>query len=403
MLSSINGFSLSDLTHYGYQSEAQAPTTQTENPYTKENNEKTYNKTLNNIKERYASFNSEAETGYNAEPGLVGNIRDISKEDIIAIMMHIRDNNTLLEECCKNSAKSPFFDKFYLMKDPEQGWNLRLHNFNARGSGLGGDDSPHYHRWTLASKPIHGGYINIKYDELEITASTKQEHIYNKYKMGGTDVQQSGSNKREVACLGQKAMVPKEYTPYLKDSVNHFSIEQAHSVKTFSEHFGSTVTLAHTSSSKKAESFAFEKNELQDIPQVRYTSSEEFKIRLEREIAFLQVMQLKDDLLSYLHNKFDKNPKELTPAENIHRIDSSEPNYIETSLLSAIAIYCIQKENGIESCEFSEDTTRFIDAKLAFIKKEYLDKVIEFNQEDQWAKRFKIDFDLNTELALLQR
>jgi len=38
------------------------------------------------------------------------------------------------------------------MSNPQQGWKLRLHTYSIRGQGLGGEDSPHYHRWTLASK-----------------------------------------------------------------------------------------------------------------------------------------------------------------------------------------------------------------------------------------------------------
>jgi hypothetical protein len=59
------------------------------------------------------------------------------------------------------------------MSNPQQGWKLRLHSYTIQGSGLGGEDSPHYHRWTLASKVFAGGYLNKEYLEGTVSIDTE--------------------------------------------------------------------------------------------------------------------------------------------------------------------------------------------------------------------------------------
>ncbi|WP_146131928.1 hypothetical protein [Chromobacterium amazonense] len=372
-------------------------------PYTKEECEEAYSRVFNQIKDRYAAFDQKSEIGFGEQQGLkglTGNIHDVSKEDICKIMMHIHDNEVLLEQCCNNSAKSPFFDKFYLMKDPDQNWNLRLHHFNARGSGLGGDDSPHYHRWTLASKPLQGGYINVNYEEKEISPETDEQHKYSKYLLGATDAQSSKVG-RQIQPLGQSEMKPVKYTLFEEGSTNHFPITDPHSVLTQPKHFGSTVTLAHTGKPVHESSFAFEKGDLKDIPQMRFDSISEFKSHLEKEIAFLQATQLKDDLLEHLNGK---NPSTLTKHEIDHLCDSKEPNYLETSFFSALAIYNMAKAENEPSHEFSPDTSKFLDERLQHINVEALNEVIKFNQEDLFNPdtRFVTDFSVADEISRLR-
>lgn len=78
-------------------------------------------------------------------------------------------NNHLLSETEKmnyqktidsQTKTARLFNKFYLINDQKQGWNLRLHVQYAQDNGLGGEASPHYHRWTLDSKILTGGYCN---------------------------------------------------------------------------------------------------------------------------------------------------------------------------------------------------------------------------------------------------
>lgn len=370
-------------------------------PYTQEECEQTYHRVLNQIKMRYAGFDQKNEVGFAGKQGITGDIDDIKKQDICKVMMHIRDNEYLLEKCCNNSAKSPFFDKFYLMTDPDQKWNLRLHHFNARGSGLGGDDSPHYHRWTLASKPLQGGYINVSYAEKELSPETDEQHKYSKYLLGATSSQSSRIG-RPIQSLGESEMKPINYTLFKEGNTNHFPINDAHSVLTQPKYFGSTITLAHTGKSVHESSFAFEKGDLKEIPQVRFDSIPEFKSHLEKEIAFLQVMDLKDALFDYLNQK---SPNKLTRQEFAHLRDGKEPNYLETSFFSALAIYDLAKSGNEPSQEFSPETSKFLDERLKTIDRDALNAVIKFNQEDLFnpETRFVTDFNIHNEISRLRK
>ena len=369
-------------------------------------NRRIYDGVYSRISDRYKEFDQAAEVGYAGKVGLTGSIEDLTPREVIAILSHIRDDDKLLSECSGNSAKSPFFDKFYLMRNSEQKWNLRLHRFNVRGSGLGGEDSPHYHRWTLASKPIQGGYVNVNYKETDISRKTVLAHQYNKYQLGATDAQTVGS-ARDVASLGRRAMVPvKAQVYHAGGGANHFPIEEPHSVNTFAQHFGSTVTLAHTGKSVKEESFAFEKAEMKTIPQKRYVNVEFFKARLEQEIALLQVLTLKDELIDHLREKLRRDPGGLTTYEHRHINDCTAPNYLETSLLPSLATYQLQRHENRPSYEFSASTSEFLEEKLRDIDAYALKSVIAFNQEDLYQRpenaRLSVDFDFEAAYQGLQ-
>lgn len=79
-------------------------------------------------------------------------------------------------------------------------------------------------------------------------------------------------------------------------------------------------------------------------------------------------------------------------------MDYNEPNYIETSLLPALAIYQMEVHNGIESHEFSEATTVLITTELAEINSDALEKLISNNQNDLLDKQLTIEIN-NEELA----
>jgi hypothetical protein len=370
-----------------------------ESPYSPQKNQQAYDRIYNQISARYAHFDQGKETGFQGGLGLTSDISDITKKDIVGAMMHIRDDDKLLEQCFRDSTASPLFDKIYLMKNPEQAWNLRIHHYNARGSGLGGEDSPHYHRWTLATASLTGGYVNVNYAESEVKEDSNQEHIYNKYLLGSTASQTSTKN-REVVFLGKKIMEPVHSEIYSEGRMNHFPIEEPHSVKTFPNYFGSTLTFAHTGAPVNDTSYAFEKSDLEAIPQLRYTDVNEFRANLDKEITFLQVLDLKDDFKNFLAKK-NESGVELTNHEMGHQHDSCESNYVETSLLSTLAIYDMEKINGVEHREFAPDTVKFLDGKLAHINMDALRDIIAFNQEDLLSRRFTVSVDSDSELGKL--
>ncbi len=355
------------------------------NEYTPESNQAAYERIYSQITERYINFDPITEIGYGNSAGITSNIEGISKKSLIGAMMHIRDNELLLKECRSNSRSAPFFDKFYLMSNKESGWNLRLHFFNAKSNGLGGEDSPHYHRWTLASQVLTGGYCNRNYDEQssEQIYGNNHRHIYDKYQLASTN-SQGASDSRDVKSLGKKAMIPIKAEIFDRDSLNHFPIALPHSVQTMPRYFGSTVTFAHTSASQYPDSFSFKKpkelgKDLDSLPEKRADNDPKFKENFDKAIVTLQLLKLQDELKSVLEMKWEDGEK-LTEYERSHQYDSYERNYLETSLLSALAIYKMEKENNIPHREFSSYTVKFLDKALASMNQKALDQLIENNQ-----------------------
>ncbi|MNL33084.1 hypothetical protein D3C87_1549760 [compost metagenome] len=94
----------------------------------------------------------------------------------------------------------------------------------------------------------------------------------------------------------------------------------------------------------------------------------------------------------------------LSPREENHLKDFYEPNYVETSLLPALAIYRMESINGIEHLEFSEDTARLIESKLSEIEKDSFESLVSNNQSDLWEQRLTIEInDVNLARQLNQR
>lgn len=305
--------------------------------------------------------------------------------------MHIRDTPDLLEVCKNSSRSSQLFDKFYLMSNEEQGWNLRLHLFSAQGNGLGGDDTPHYHRWTLASEVLAGGYCNRTYKESSAISTVHSRHVYDKYRLGPTK-EQSSMDKRSAEPLGQAVLQPSKAQIYDRDSLNHFPIEEPHSVQTMPSHFGSTITLAHTSKPQKNTSIAFERrgDNLTDLPLRRGANDPNFLAKFDKAIAHIQILKLQDDLRKFFEAKWERGEK-LTVRECAHQYDSYERNYVETSLLSALRIFMMERDNGEPHQEFSPDTAAMLDRELATIDPRALDSLINENQHNLERALFSID------------
>ncbi|MGN8273835.1 hypothetical protein [Pseudomonas sp. SMN5] len=352
--------------------------------------EKTYQKVFSMISDRYEHFRPETESGFQQSPGVTADIEPISKKDLIDILEHIKSNDDLLANCKQNSAKAPFFSKFYLMSNPEQGWNLRLHSFNVRGSGLGEEDSPHYHRWTLASKVLAGGYINVEYKEGPKTDSTSQKNAFSKYELASSK-SQSSNEARTAKYISEAEMKPTGRTLYAEGDLNHFPIIKPHSVETHAAVMGTTMTLAHTSKAASDISISFKKNnDIKALPEIKIESKEAFISMLQDQITHLQVLVISDKLNTLLLAKFEAGAP-LTIGEEKHMTDYKEPNYIETSFLPALAVYQMEAHNGVEHREFSEDVAALIDDELIEINSEALEKLISNNQQDLFDKQLTIE------------
>ncbi|BAN53534.1 MULTISPECIES: hypothetical protein [Pseudomonas] len=360
-------------------------------------NERIYQNTFTMISERYQDFRPDTEVGFQQRPGVTADIEPISKKDLISILEHIKADDKLLNSCKNKSAKAAFFNKFYLMSNADQGWNLRLHSFNVRGSGLGEEDSPHYHRWTLASKILSGGYLNVNYQEGPKTDSTSQKDSFSKYELSSSKAQTS-AGARESRYISEAEMKVTNKTLYAQGGLNHFPIAQPHSVEAHAAVMGTTLTLAHTSKPAHDTSVSFKKsNNIETIPEIKIESNEAFKTMLQDQITHLQVLVLSDSLNTSLSAKFEQG-SQLTTGEEKHLADYKEPNYVETSLLPALAIYQMETLNNIEHSEFSDDTVALIDATLTEIDPESLDTLIANNQHDLYDKQLTIEID-DPELA----
>lgn len=377
--------------------ESSATSTVNEREPKTQHNEKTYQNVFTMISERYQHFRPDTELGFQQRPGVTADIESISKQNLISILEHIKTNDNLLESCKNNSAKAPFFNKFYLMSNPDQGWNLRLHSFNVRGSGLGEEDSPHYHRWTLASKVLAGGYLNINYQEGPKTESTPQKDTYSKYELSSSKSQIS-NEARNAKYISEAEMKPTEKTLYAQGDLNHFPIAKPHSVETHAATMGTTLTLAHTSKAASNTSITFKKTtNIEALPEIKIESNEAFMAMLQEQITHLQVLDMSDNLNKFLLSKFEQGAT-LSTGEEKHLADYKEPNYVETSLLPALAIYQMESLNGIEHNEFSEDTARLIDTELSEIECNSLNTLIATNQHDLFDKQLSVIID-DIELA----
>ena len=149
------------------------------------------------------------------------------------------------------------------------------------------------------------------------------------------------------------------------------------------------MTLAHTGVPTTDTSIAYYKEAFTSLPSLHFESVEAFKASIDLRIAQLQVLDLQDNLSTFL-NARQQNNEPLTPDETRHLRDTHEYNYVETSLLPALAIYNMEKINGIEHREFSADTAKFLDSQLSQINQRVLNTLIEGNQTDLMDQRLSL-------------
>ncbi|WP_338524096.1 hypothetical protein NUH87_31120 [Pseudomonas batumici] len=154
---------------------------------------------------------------------------------------------------------------------------------------------------------------------------------------------------------------------------------------------GTTLALAHTGKAVFDTSIAFEKmDDIEALSEMRVDSVETFIGMLQKQITHLQVLVLSDDLNSLLTSKFDQGAR-LTAGEEKHLNDYREPNYVETSLLPALAVYQMETLNKVEHLEFSKDTAKFIESKLSEIDHHFLENLIKGNQSDIFYNKLTVE------------
>lgn len=335
----------------------------------------TYKTVFNAIQERYKSFSQGTETGHEGMAGVTGDIADVKIGDLVSILRHIAANDDRRLDAARKSAISPLFEKIYLMESKEQGWNLRLHQFAPGGKAQGEEEMPHYHRWTLASKLLKGGYDNRNFREIPDSEATADEKLH-KYRLGPAP---AGASSRSMLHEGPVGMRITRDTLFHEGQVRHFPIALPHSVVDLSQHTGTGMTLAHTAKPVTDSSFTYRTSEnLNSVPQEQSASPQEFIASLHSKVAFLQLISLRDALHNHLK---EKDPRALTANEIRHLEDSSAPNYMETSLLPALAISNLAAREGAPSDEFSPETMKFLRDKLRKIDESSFADLIKANQQ----------------------
>ena len=193
-------------------------------------------------------------------------------------------------------------------------------------------------------------------------------------------------------------MTPINRTLYAQGDLKHFPKAIPHSVETHSAIMGTTITLAHTSKAVADTTFTFKRNNnAEAFPEIKIENNETFKHMLQNQITHLQVLVLSDDLNNLLSSKFEQDTP-LTSGEGKHFQDYKEPNYVETSLLPALAIYQMESLNNVEHIEFSKEAIDIIDAALIEIDSDALNALISSNQSDLFDKQLTIEID-DIELA----
>ncbi|PLZ03747.1 hypothetical protein CY652_05050 [Burkholderia sp. WAC0059] len=336
--------------------------------------EMTYRRVYETIQERYKAFSQENELGHGGKEGLTGNIDDISSGDLISILRHIATNDERRTAASIKSAVSPLFSKIYLMENKEQGWNLRSHLYSVGGGAQGAEERQHFHRWTLASAFMAGGFANRNYQKLP-ASEVDSADVLIEYKLEPTP---KNATRQKFIEIGPVGMPLTRQTMFKQGEVRHYPIDLPHSVGDTSQHTGTGLTLAHTGKAIKSTSTSYRtQSGITSEPLDKPASPEEFIASIHKEITLLQLQTLSNGLNRHLG---EKDPAKLTSQEKRHLEDYKAPNYLETSLMPAIAILHLAREAGTESAEFSPETARFINAQIRRIDEAPLDTLLKENQ-----------------------
>jgi hypothetical protein len=337
------------------------------------------------ISERYKDFSQPNETGIDkyGQPsvGLTADISDVTNAEVVCILRHICAEPELLVAVLKKSAISPLFDKIYLMEDKEAGWNLRLHLFSP-GADQGSEELPHYHRWTLASKILLGGYNNKNYEKILYEDADESEKYF-EYRL---DPSASGE-VRTFHASGKVGMRLIQQTLFRSGDVRHFPIALPHSVSDMSRHTGTTMTLAHTGRPDKDQSVAFEKADTLTSKDLEHLTDGDFKNAVAEKIVLLQLMDLNAHFMAHLLMLNDKGDGR-TPEEEAHFIDRDAANYLETAFMPTMEV--LQKldetatkspaDNGGLSVEMAE----LLRNGLQDIDKDALERLFVKNYKQAW-------------------
>lgn len=278
---------------------------------------------------------------------LAENIRDISINDMIKMLVAIKFDPGLRKMSVSLSRRSQLFDKLVLMKsDSQNPWVLRIHTYPVidmregfvtnLGAKVDSESFIHFHRWQLTSKFITGGFLNSQY---EILKTGDLENCFKEYELVAT--KDAGAEGRKAVRRGVGYPQKKTTDIYQQGDRVHYPIEIPHRVDTSAAGlFGKTITLAHTGESqKKTSTFYLKKESESGVVDNLCYSEEEFDRAVDIAITTLQLVLLNQKLISFGFKRFE------------------HANSLETELLPTIAMCTLEedfKEKG-DDCDLIPD------------------------------------------------
>lgn len=315
-------------------------------------------------------------------------IKDLTLNDVIALLEEIKTNSVFFETTLALSRKSDLFDKLVLMKGRgTQEWVLRLHTYNmVKQSDEPGyvisnlnrkirDDENHIHEhsWQLTSRVLLGGLKNHQYTK------TEGAPLFNRYNLVPTakDGVSGERFSRQATFESQDGILEIATDLYQQGDLVHYPIEIPHKVDTeASAYLGMTITLAHTSERHHENSIFYEdaahsldhENKTLDVEAKKYTEIELLEA-IELAITTLKLCHLSDTLAQAGFNRFNRFSD---PLSGKH----SPNNVLETELLPTIAMLKLQKENFIEHPMTEELKSRSADDILEIKRKNSDDSVL---------------------------
>lgn len=342
-----------------------------------------------NYTELYSKLDESYKLNYLEEHtsmSLAKSIKELTVDDLIGLLVEIRDAPALTDRSLSLSRRSNLFDKLVLMKGNEpHDWVLRLHTYNMVTqsdepgyviSNLGRkirDDENHIHEhsWQLTSRFLMGGFRNHQY------AKAEDGELFTRFNLVPTKndgVSESKSSRKAVS-EGPTKLQEVEDDLYKQGDLVHYPIEIPHKVdNSLASYLGMTITLAHTSERLNTNSIFYEKPQTEmashtgdtlEVEAQGYTR-EAHRDAINMAITHLKLLKLCDDLANQGFKRFNRHIDPITKK-------LSPNNVLETELLPTIAMLRLQKEEFIE-CPMTAQLQDKSSAEISRLKEKYAQK-----------------------------
>jgi hypothetical protein len=205
---------------------------------------------------------------------------------------------------------------------------------------------------------LAGGFNNMNWRKIEDPGDGHADR-YHEYELEKTP---RDGERQYCKSVGWKGLKLEEQRLFRKGQLHSYEIDRLHSVEDASRHTGTSVTLARTAKAQHETSVFYLKEAGVEFRRLikQSASQEQLAAELRKVDTLLQLHTFSEQIIRYLG---EKDQAELTSGERKHLQDGNAPNYLETSLMPALAILQ-QVQAGDRNTEFSSQTTRFIRDQL---------------------------------------